>query len=95
MNPNELITKADLLDFEKRFYAKISEYISEIIIPSKTPVVDIFLSRKQVMQMFDITENTFQEHLKQGLPFVRVGKRARYNRQEVVSFLKGLNKFNH
>jgi hypothetical protein len=93
MNPHDLLTRADLLEFEKRFYSKLSEYISEITTPTKNSESDDFLSRKQVMQMFDVSDNTFQEIIKEGLPYIVVGKRARYNRQEVINFLKGISKF--
>lgn len=88
MNPNDLITKSDLDTFENKIISFISEEFENLRTNSPSEQKDKLLARSAVMEFLDITENTFKELQKKGLPYIQVGKRAKYQKEEVLAFLK-------
>ncbi len=92
MNPHEIATKGDLLELEKRINSAISALSADILSQPKAESSEEFLTRKQVLQLFSISENTFTDMLNDGLPYIPVGSRSRYSRLEVVKFLKDRKK---
>jgi len=93
MNPHELLTKADLAEFEKRFIDRISDFLLKVNTIPPAPEDDGLLSRKKLLKYLDISENQFKEYLEAGLPSIPIGKRAKYNKRAVLKYLENQKHF--
>ena len=91
MHSNELLTKSDLTAFENKIIATIEEKIKGMLNLPFLYEQDRLLTRTELMKFLGITENTFKELQEKGLPYVPVGKRARYDKGEIVTFLRKSN----
>jgi hypothetical protein len=88
MTPNDLITKSDLAKFGDMMLASIEEKLNILVTASHPKQSDKLLTRAELIAYLDISENTFTELQEKGLPYISVGKRARYEKSAVMNFLK-------
>jgi hypothetical protein len=87
MDINELATKEDLAAFQSGIIDAIKELLKTNY--TKEPDAENKLMTKHEMTLFlDISENKFKELVDRGLPFLRVGARARYIKNDVLNWLK-------
>lgn len=91
MNPHDLLTRADLVEFEKRLISKLSDLITEVSFQDSQVQEDL-LTKRQMMQVLNVSENTFDKLASEGLPSIKVGDRNRYEKNEVINYLKVKNK---
>ena len=92
MNLNDLTTKDDLVALEKKLTELLQQQFNELQDKMGQQTADEFLTRKQVQSLFQISDNTFTKMLDDGLPYIMVSERTRYDKADVVKFLKGNKK---
>lgn len=84
MNVNELITKQDLIDFEKRLYNKLNESFTQ----KKSPK---YLRTKDISEMLGVSASTIQNLRINGiLPYRKIGGTIIYERDEIEAALLSL-----
>ena len=93
MNFDDLATKHDLTDLEKRLFELLQNQFNQFQDKIAQQTAEEFLTRKQAQNLFQISDNTFTKMLDDGLPYIMVAERARYDKAEVVKFLKENKKF--
>ena len=87
MDIYELVTKNDLATMQSGIIDAVKELLKANNL--EEPQADNkLMTRYEMVKFLDISENKFKELVNKGLPFIRVGARARYEKNEVVEWLK-------
>ena len=88
MNPNELITKQDLLKAEERIIAAILEKLSAYLTPTQQREEE-YLRTKAVRKLLSVCENKLQDmRLKREIPFTYIGATYYYPKGEILDLLE-------
>ena len=66
----------------------ISELITDELKQNVTNQNSPYLNKKQACDYLDISNNTLDSWIKQGLPTIRIGKTVRFDKNEVHKWLQ-------
>lgn len=81
MNVDELLTKRDLAEFEKRLYSKLNE-------PQDRKKPRRYLRTKDIQELYGISASTVQNLRNQGkISFQKIGGTIIYDLEEIESAL--------
>ena len=87
MKIDEIVTKQDLLDFEKRIKYYIQELRQEL---NNVPYEEVeYIRTRDVKKLLKLSDNTLKSLRENGdLPFSFIGKSYYYPKNEILEILK-------
>ncbi len=67
---------------------KLTELFSQFQETDNIKVLEPLLTRKQLLSYFQITDNTLSDMIEDGMPYLKVKERPRYDKEEVLKYLR-------